>query len=125
MKILIVEPDTSRQRQLRTILASLGHKSGEIESVSDNKSAVNTLRKKRFDLAFIAMGPSLDALGLLKEIKSGSSKGLPAIVYSSEVTKENVVSAHEAGAATFVAYPFSVSDVETVVNQAIAKGGSS
>jgi len=125
MKILIVEPDTSRQRQLRTILASLGHKSGEIETVGDNKTAINTLRKKRFDCAFLSMGPTMDALALLKEIRSGSSKGLPSIVYSSEVTKENVVSAAEAGATTFLAYPFSVSDVENVVKQAILKGGTS
>lgn len=118
MKILIVEPDPNRQRQLRTILASLGHKSGEIDTVTDAKSAINTLRKKRFDCTFLAMQPPLDALALLKEMRSGSSKGLPSIVYSSEVTKENVVSAAEAGATTFLAYPFSVSDVEAVIKQA-------
>lgn len=119
MKILIVEPDPNRQRQLRTILASLGHKSGELETVSDSKSAINTLRKKRFDCVFLAMCPGLDALALLKEIRSGSSsRSLPCIVYSSDVTKENVVSAAEAGANTFLAYPFSVSDVESVIKQA-------
>ena len=124
MKILIIEPDANRQRQLRTILASLGHKSGECETAGDSKSAINTLRKKRFDCIFLAMGAAgVDSLGMLKEIRGGSSKGLPCIVYSSEVTKENVISAAEAGATTFLAYPFSVSDVETVIKQAIKTAG--
>jgi two-component system chemotaxis response regulator CheY len=122
MKILIVEPDATRQRQLRTILASLGHKSGDTETAPDAKSAINVLRKKRFDCAFLAMSPSLDALALLRELRSGSgSKSLPAVVYSSEVTKENVIAAAEAGATTFLAYPFSVSDVENVIQRAIQK----
>ena len=122
MKILIVEPDANRQRQLRTILSSLGHKSGEIETVVDAKSAINTLRKKRFDCTFLAMTSGIDALALLKEIRGGASgKSLPSIVYSSEVTKENVVAAAEAGATTFLAYPFSVSDVENVMKKALPK----
>jgi len=122
MKILIVEPDAMRQRQLRTILASLGHKSAEIETVPDAKAAINTLRKKRFEMTFLSMSPPLDGIALLKEIRAGSStKSLPSIVYSSDVTKENVISAAEAGATTFLAYPFSVSDVELVMKQVATK----
>ncbi|MCB0323874.1 MAG: response regulator [Bdellovibrionales bacterium] len=120
MKILIVEPDTNRQRQLRTILSSLGHKSAEIESTLDSKGAISLLRKKRFDCSFISMAPGqFDALELLKNIRTGgSSRTLPVIIYSGEVTKENVVSAHEAGSNAFLAYPFSVSDVESVILKA-------
>jgi len=124
MKILIVEPDTNRQRQLRTILASLGHKSGELETVADAKAGINAVRKKRFDCAFITLTPPIDGLALVKEIRgSGSTKSMALIVYSTEVTKENVISAKEAGATTFLAYPFSVSDVELVLKQTGAKSG--
>ncbi|MFN8389765.1 MAG: response regulator [Bdellovibrionota bacterium] len=124
MKTLIVEPDPNRQRQLRTILSSLGHKSGEIETVADAKTAINTLRKKRFDCVFVSMAPPIEALPLVKEMRGGSgAKSLPIIVYSSEVTKENVIAAAEAGANTFLAYPFSVSDVENVIKQAFQKVG--
>ena len=117
MKILIVEVDTNRQRQLRTILTSIGYKSAEMETVTDMKSGLNTLRKKRFDCAFVSLGnPKLDGIAFLKEIKGGAAtKGIPVVMYSSEVTKENVLASHEAGATTFLSYPFSVSDVESVL----------
>ncbi len=121
MKILIVEPDTNKQRQLRTILTSLGHRSGDVETVNDKKGAISLLRKKRFDCAFADMdAEEVAAIDLVKELKtSGTSRTLPVVVYSALVTKENVVSSHDAGAKGFLAYPFSVSTVEA----AIAKAG--
>lgn len=123
MKILIVESDTNKQRQLRTILTSLGHKSADIESVSDNRSALSALRKKRYDCAFLELvSGGVDGMGLLKDIRtSGSSRSLPVVIYGGDITKENVIAAHEAGASGFLAYPFSVSDVENVILRAIAK----
>lgn len=121
MKILIVEPDTNRQRQLRTILSSIGHKSGEIETATDDKGAISLLRKKRFDISFVSMdAPQYNAMDLLKNIRSGgSSKSLPVVMYTPEVTKDKVVGAHEGGANGFLAYPFSVSDVENVLGRAV------
>ena len=125
MKILIIEADPNRQRQLRTILTSLGHKSADIESVNDAKSAIASLRKKRVDCCFVALSAQVDAVALVKEIRGGaSSRGTPVIVFSSEVTKENVISSAEAGASSFLAYPFSVSDVESSMKQAFAKSGA-
>lgn len=125
MKILIVEADPNRQRQLRTILTSLGHKSADIESVNDAKSAITSLRKKRVDCCFVAMSSQVDAIALIKDIRGGaSSKATPVIVFSMDVTKENVVSSAEAGASSFLAYPFSVSDVESSMKQAFARTGA-
>ena len=123
MKILIVEVDSGRQRQLRTILSSLGHKSAEIESAGDQKSAISLLRKKRFDCSFVSMScPQFDSIELLKNIRTGgSSRNLPVVMYSTEVTKDNVVASHEAGASGFLAYPFSVSDVEGALLNATRK----
>lgn len=120
MKILIVESDTGRQRQLRTILTSLGHKSAETESASDGQAAIKMLRKKRFDCCFVSMSsPQFDPLPLLKNIRSGgSSKNLPVVMFSSEATKEHVIASHEAGASGFLTYPFSVSDVEGAIRKA-------
>ncbi len=117
MRILIFESDTNRQRQLRTILASLGHKSAEIETVPDAKSATNLMRKKRFEVIFISTGAGADRLPFLRDLKGGAGKGIVVIVYSADVTKENVLAAVEAGATTFLGYPFSVSDVEGVLKQ--------
>lgn len=122
MKILIIEPDTNRQRQLRTILASLGHKSGEIETVSDSKAASSTMKKKKFDCTFVGIFSNFDGHSIVKEIRaSATNKSIPCIVYSSEITKESVIAAKESGANNIVGYPFSVSDVELVIKQIFPK----
>ena len=120
MKIIIVEADANRQRQLRTILTSLGHKSAEVETTLDDKSAISLLRKKRFDCGFVSLGSGyFDAIKLLKNIRTGgTSRNLPVVMYAAEVTKENVLASHESGANGFLAYPFSVSDVEAVLLKA-------
>lgn len=119
MRILILESDTNRQRQLRTILVSLGHKSSEMETATDIKSATNLLRKKRFEVMFVSMFDTATALPFIKDTRASSGgKSMLCVGYSSEVTKENVVAAVEAGASKFLGYPFSVSDVEEVLKQA-------
>jgi len=120
MRIIIAEPDTSRQRQLRTILTSLGHKSADVETALDSKTTMSLLRKKRFDIAFFCHAPlSFDGLKLVQDIRSSNSKSLPIVLYSSSLDRETLLSANECGANGFLAYPFSVSDVEDSIATAI------
>lgn len=83
----------------------------------DAKSATNLLRKKRFEVLFIANTVAGEKMSFVKDLKSGTGKGMAIVAYSAEVTKENVLAAVEAGASTFLGYPFSVSDVEGVLKQ--------
>jgi len=50
MRILIAEPDAMRQRQLRTILSSIGHRSADIDTVTDARGLTSNVRKKRYDI---------------------------------------------------------------------------
>src|SRR4051794_14030910 len=108
MNMLIVDPDANRQRQLRTILASLGYKTTNIDSIADLNAALATLQKKRFDCCFLAMTePRTDSYSVLKAIRAAvPTKAIPVIVFGSDATRENVLSAVEAGASSFLAYPF-------------------
>ena len=117
MKILIVEPDAHKHRQLRTILTSLGHKSADIEGAIDKRSMTVLLRKRRFDFMFLDMQTEAgNSVEMLKGIRGGvSTRTLPVIMFSAEVTKDSVMASHEAGANGFLAYPFSVSDVENAM----------
>lgn len=125
MKIFIIEPEMNRQRQLRTILASIGHKSADIETANDKKQALTLLRKKRFDVAFFVHALQFDGIEFLKEIRgSAGLTSMPVVMYSPEVSKDNIVKAVEAGAKTFLAYPFSVSDVEGVLKGAMGTKAS-
>lgn len=123
MKILIIEKEASRQRQLRTILASMGHKSADIEICVDAKAALALLKKRKFDVSFVCIStPSNEELNLVREIRGGRFlASLPIVGYAPEVSREAVIEAKEAGISSFLAYPFSVSDVESVITQAVAK----
>jgi PleD family two-component response regulator len=123
MKILIIEKEASRQRQLRTILASMGHKSADIEICPDAKSALGLLKKRKFDIAFICISaPQNDELTLVREIRGGRFlASLPIVAYAPEVSREGVIEAKEAGVTSFLAYPFSVNDVEGVITQSVGK----
>jgi DNA-binding response OmpR family regulator len=120
MKILITENDPNRQRQLRTILTSLGHKSANIETAADGKSAMNIIKKKKFDILFLCHETGgLNGLELLKEFKNTSSKSTPVILFSPNLSKEVLLEGHQIGANGFLSYPFSVNDVESSMIMAI------
>ena len=123
MKILIAEPDTNRQRQLRTILSSLGHKSAEIETAIDNKSAQSLTRKKRFEIMFTSHCPDegMDGVQIVKDMRSGSNKSLPIVLFSTKMDRDLVLMAHQIGASGCLGYPFTVSDVEEVLTKIFKK----
>lgn len=125
MKFLIVDEDTNRNRAIRSILANLGYKSNDVESVSDLKSAIGTLKKKKFDCAFISQDQNkIGGLELIKEIRNSPSlKGLPVVLVHNEVSRENVIAAGQAGASAFIGYPCSVNDVEDALKQAMKRVG--
>lgn len=121
MKICIIDNETLRQRNLRSILASLGYKSADVESFDDEVNGLGNLKKKNFGAVFINLElPRMSGLDLLREIRTNTRlKHLPVIIYSAEVSKENVVASVQAGASNFLGYPFSVSDVESALHVAL------
>lgn len=123
MNILIVDAEASRQRNLRSILSSIGYKSGDVESMDDGPNAIGALKKKRFDCVFIATNvPRLDGMEMLKEMRGNSRmKDMPVVMFSSEVSRDVVLNAIQTGANAFLSTPFSVSDVELALKQALKK----
>ena len=121
MKIVIIDNETIRQRNLRSILASLGYKSADIEGYDDPQVGINTIKKKRFDCAFVALNmPKMAGVELLKQLRDNIRlKSLPVILFSAQASKDDVVEAIQNGANGFLGYPFSVSDVEDVLRKAI------
>ncbi len=122
-KFLIIDTEPTRQRNLRSILSSLGYKSGEVESIDNAEAALAILKKKKYECVFLSMTLSgIEGLDLLKQIRDNSRlREVPVVVFSSEVSKENVVSSVQAGASSFMGHPFSVSDVESVLKLALRK----
>jgi two-component system chemotaxis response regulator CheY len=119
MKFLIVDNDTNRVRTFRTILSSLGHKAGDVESIDDGEAALNTLKRKKFNCAIVNLElPKMDGLKLLGEIRGSMAlKSLPVVIFSAQSSRDNVMAAMNAGATSFIAHPCSVADVEEVLRK--------
>jgi CheY-like chemotaxis protein len=117
MVILIVDGNLHRQRQLKTVLGSLGYKTAAVECVPDFKSGLTALRQRRFDCCFVAMSVTKEQTRtLLDEVRAGPvSKSLIIIVFGPSATKEDVVCAIEAGANLFLTYPFTPQHVESIL----------
>jgi CheY-like chemotaxis protein len=120
MVILIVDGNLHRQRQLRTVLGSLGYRTAAVECVPDFKSGLTTLRQRRFDCCFVAMsGPKEQTRSFLDEVRSTMVlRSLYIIVFGPAATKEEVVCAIEAGANLFLTYPFTPEHVESALARA-------
>jgi two-component system chemotaxis response regulator CheY len=123
LKILIIDNEMTRQRNLRSILTSLGFKSADLESTDDPTIAISNMKKKNFNLVFVYrdLGKT-NASAVIKDIRGNMRlKGTPVIVYSSEISKDIIVDSVQGGANGFLGYPFSVSDVEAAMTQATKK----
>jgi len=110
----------TRQRNLRSILTSIGFKSADLESSDDPSQALGNMKKKSFNLVFMYrdLGKTT-ALAVLKDIRANMRlKNTPVIIYSAEISKEIIVESVGGGANGFLGYPFSVSDVEAAMRQA-------
>lgn len=120
---MIADQEATRVRSLRTILASLGVKAGDIEVVENGELALSSLKQKNFHASFINLDlPKKSGMEILQDVRSSSQLQAHAmIVYSVETTKEKILEAVKAGATAFLTYPWSASDVESVLEQAFPK----
>ena len=121
LKVFIIDNEVARQRNLRSILSSLGYKSGDVESADDPNNGLSALKKKHYNALFVYLTmPKMGGLDVIRDARSNARlKSLPIIVYSSEVSKENVMEAVQAGANGFLGYPLSVSDVASALRHAM------
>lgn len=121
MNFLIVDNETTRQRTLRSILSSLGHRSSDVESTHDPNEAFKILKKKKFQCIFMTMDhPNMNAKEFLDKIKdSSSSRSIPVIVTTAEPEREAIIEVMQAGAKGVLGHPCSVSDVEETLNKVI------
>jgi CheY-like chemotaxis protein len=107
MKILIIDTESHRQRQLRLVLGALGHRTADVESAPELKPGLSALRARRFDLCFLSLDAGEAAVATLEAARGGFASGsVPVIVFGVDPVREKVQDAIGAGARSFVAYPF-------------------
>lgn len=114
MRILIIDPNPSRQRQLRSILTTLGVRSYEI-AVSDSlAAATKEMSRHRFEVCFPAFLADLEGLStFIQAVRSSPLNGSTVIFpFAPGVTRELVLDVKKAGANGLLALPFTLAGVE-------------
>ncbi len=100
---------------------TLGY-SGHVITVVDNaQAAVDVVRKKSFDIAFLdIVMPDKDGVETLKEIKEISPR-LPVVMMSGYTIEEKREQARTCGAVTCLKKPFEIDDVKDVIRETLGR----
>jgi two-component system nitrogen regulation response regulator GlnG len=96
-RVLIAEDDRSLRTVLGKALASQGL---DVEQTDDGRSALELLRKDRFDVAIVDIKmPSMSGLDVLKEVRALDDPP-HVIVITAQNTMANAIDAMKSGASS-------------------------
>ena len=100
---------------------TLGYSGHDITVVDSAAAALEVVKKKDFDIAFIdIVMPDKDGVTTLQEIKT-ISPGLPIVMMSGYSVEEKRSQARDLGAITCLKKPFEMDDVKRVIKVALGK----
>ena len=100
---------------------TLGYSGHDITVVDNAAAAMDAVKKKEFDIAFVdIVMPDKDGIAVLREIRS-INPGLPVVMMSGYSVLEKRTQSKDLGAIECMKKPFEMDDVRRVVKQAIGK----
>lgn len=121
MNIIVVDDDEVVLAACNRILASEGHVVTLVSSVAE---ALGFLEPERFDLVLLdVIMPEYDGIQLMSVVRE-RRLDLPILVMSGYPTKETVERAIGAGAAHFVAKPFTPVELLDAIRTTVGKADS-
>ena len=111
MDVLIVDDFATMRRILKNILRQIGFTN--IYEADDGKSALNMLKKQKFDLILCDWNmPEMSGLELLNKVRSDNElKGIPFVMVTAEAQKNNIIEAVQAGVSNYVVKPFTAETI--------------
>lgn len=106
INILVVDDFATMRRIMKNILKQIGF--ANITEADDGTTALNELKKKKFDLIISDWNmPNMPGIELLKAVRSNDElKSLPFLMVTAEAQKQNVIEAVQAGVSNYVVKPF-------------------
>lgn len=113
--VLIVGPNLIYKKTLRQQLSSIGFK--RIDEVKDAPTAWETIRRVNPGVVIAQWDmPEMSGMALLKLIRADSEYSeIPLVLWTSEITKPDVVKAGEAGVNAILIEPVSLENLESKV----------
>jgi NtrC-family two-component system response regulator AlgB len=117
LRLLIVDDEKNIRRSLETFFESCGY---AVHSAPDARTALDTLRgSEGFDLILTDYRMAeMNGLELLTEVKR-LLPDTPVVLMTAYATVENAVAAMKAGASDYLSKPFSLREVQHVVDRAL------
>jgi len=111
MDVLIVDDFATMRRILKNILRQIGFTN--IYEADDGKSALNMLKKQKFDLILCDWNmPEMSGLELLNKVRSDNElKDMPFVMVTAEAQKNNIIQAVQAGVSNYVVKPFTAETI--------------
>lgn len=112
MRILVADDHAANRMVLESLLQKAGHR---VVATENGEAALDALTEGGFDLALVDLHmpglSGIDLLRLLRTMESGGMRRTPLVVLSADVTPESVQACRTAGAHSFIAKPFAVSQL--------------
>jgi two-component system nitrogen regulation response regulator GlnG len=114
--ILVADDEDSVRFVLVKALESAGH---EVLQASGGREALDRLRERPFDLAFIDLRmPDYDGLSVLASARE-SGLTTPIVIVTAQNTMDNAIEAMKRGAYDYIAKPFNIDEVQAVAQRAL------
>jgi len=114
LKILVVDDDEAMRVSFEKFLAKEGHLAVIVEN---GAQALEKIRNRQFDLAFIDLKlPGIDGIELLKLIRAKNPR-LDIVIITGYGTVETAVEAIKLGAYDYIQKPFSLKAIRQVINK--------
>jgi two-component system, NtrC family, response regulator AlgB len=117
MRALIIDDTESSRGTTSKMLAEMGH---EVVVVGDADHALPHLEKSRFDLAFVDLKLNGKSGLDLMRVLQGRNPGIEVVIFTAFASFESAVEAMRAGAADYLAKPFTADQIRQVLSK-IAK----
>jgi len=119
MKVLLVDDSSTMRRIQKNVLAKLGHT--DIVEAEDGLSAQVKLERIQVDLILLDWNmPNVDGLTFLKALRE-KDVSTPVIMVTTEGQKENVITALQSGANSYVVKPFTPDILQKRINAVMEK----
>jgi two-component system, sensor histidine kinase RpfC len=117
-RILIAEDNPTNQRVAQLILESGSH---SVTIVNNGEAALDALERGGFDLALFDLSmPIVSGLQALKLYRFTTSRPIPVLILSANVTPDTLAECENAGAAEFIAKPLRASQLLEAVERHLA-----